>query len=124
MPNELRLLDRPWNEARAGDVLVITDRYQDLVMALRTRAEACGFAYPDLDRAAGLAAGHCSKIFSPNHGKNFGPVSLNALLKALGLRLAIVADEAPVPSRLKSRRHDRHALDSPHLPRREHQTAA
>ena len=124
MPNVLRLLDRPWNEAQAGDVLAITDRYEDLILALRTRAEACGFAYADLDKAAGLTARHCSKIFGPAHSKNLGPVSLNALLKALGLKIAIVADEAPAPARPKVRHRDRHRLVSPNLPGREHQIPA
>jgi hypothetical protein len=124
MANELRILDRPWNEAQAGDVLAITDRYGELILALRTRAEACGFSYAQLDKRAGLPTGYSAKLFGPSHAKNLGPVSLNALLKALGLKLAIVADEAPVPARPKTRHQDRHPLDSPHLPRREHQIPA
>jgi hypothetical protein len=116
MPNDLQVLDRPWTEAQAGDVLTVTDRYEDLVLALRTRAEAAGFNYLDLDHVAGLTRGHCGKIFSPTRGQNFGAISLPALLRALNLKLAVIAGEPPVPPQPKNYRQDRHPLVSPHLP--------
>jgi hypothetical protein len=118
MPNNLRPIDKPWTEARAGDVLAVTESQAELLLVMRIRAEAAGFAYLDLDHAAGLASGHSSKIFQPGFRRTLGPSTLDRLLKALGLRLAVVAGDPPVPSRPKNYRQDRHPLVSKHLPSR------
>jgi hypothetical protein len=119
LPNELCPIDKPWTEAQAGDVLTVTDRYEDLGLALRTRAEAAGFSYLDLDHVAGLAHGHCGKIFGRVPGQNFGAISLPALLRALNLKLAVIAGEPPIPPQPKNYRQDRHPLVSPNLPPRD-----
>lgn len=119
MQNDLRVFDGLWSEAPAGSVLMITNRYDEFILAMRIRAEAAGFAYLELDATAGLSSGVTSRIFGPAQSLGLGPRSLDRLLKALKLKIAIVAEEQPVPLRAKDHRQDRHPLVSPHLPPRD-----
>jgi hypothetical protein len=119
LPNDLRVFDGPWTEAPAGAVLAITDRYDEFILALRIRAEAAGLAYLDLDHIAGFSSGVTSRIFGPAQSLGLGPLSMGRLLKALKLKVALVAEKMPVPPRLKDCRQDRHPLVSPHLPPRD-----
>lgn len=117
--NELRPIDKPWTSARPGDVLAVTNCYDEIMLALRTWAQANNFAYLDLDYTAGLTTGHCSKFFGPGCSRTISPLTLHRLLKALKLKIAIVAEEMPIPSRPKNHSQDRHPLNSPHLPPRD-----
>jgi hypothetical protein len=64
---------------------------EDLRLALRARAEALNISRETLDAAAGLAAGHASKILAPRPIKRIGGRTLPLLLGALGLRLVLIA---------------------------------
>jgi hypothetical protein len=87
---------------------IVTD-YRGLVAALRQRIVELGTGMESVDEVAGLPARYTSKLLSTNvrPGKpNLGPISLGPLLKALGLKLALVADEdalAEVRDRLPQR---------------------
>jgi hypothetical protein len=49
-------------------------------------AEVC------LDRVTGLPAGYSGKLLAPNASKKIGPLSLDLLLKAAGLKMLLVDD--------------------------------
>ena len=79
--------------------------YPSLQAALRRRREQLGLSQLDLDHVCGWPSGYCGKIEArPGYGAergNFralGPQSLPELLAALGLRLAIVADDTALPA--------------------------
>jgi hypothetical protein len=79
---------------------------EDLRLALRARAEALNISRETLDAAAGLAAGHASKILAPRPIKRIGGRTLPLLLGALGLRLVLIEDPEAlgrIASRLEPR---------------------
>lgn len=59
--------------------------YEDLVAVLRARRVELGLRQLELDEIAGLQGGYTGKIECGSKG--FGPMSLTALLGALGLEL-------------------------------------
>jgi hypothetical protein len=109
---KLRPIRRPWNEARPGDILAIVADLPSIVQAIRCRADACGFSLLALDQYSGLSAGHTSKIFCGD--KNIGPLSFAVLLAATGLKLAVVADQAPIPPLPKDKKQDRFPPSPPY----------
>jgi hypothetical protein len=79
---------------------------EDLRLALRDRAEALNISRETLDAAAGLAAGHASKILAPRPLKRIGGTTLPLLLGALGLQLVLIEDRKAlgrIASRLEPR---------------------
>lgn len=64
----------------------------DLIGALRNRAGELELTHLGLDALAGLAEGHTGKLFCGT--KDFGRVSLPAMLDALGVRLVLQEDAA------------------------------
>jgi hypothetical protein len=109
---KLRPIKRPWNEAKPGDILAIVDDLPWIMQAIRCRMDALGFSYLAMDEHAGLATGHTSKIMCG--AKHVGPLSFAVLLAACGLKLAVVADQAPTPPRPKDKLQDRHPHDPPY----------
>jgi cyanate lyase len=103
---------KPWTEAEAGDILAIVGDYDDLIAALRRRADAAGFSYSSLEDRTGLQKGYCAKLFGPARARNLGPLSMRKLLRALKLKIVIVAEEQPVPLKPKARHRDRAPLPS------------
>jgi hypothetical protein len=67
----------------------------ELVPLLAERRYALGITSLDLDAAAGLADGHVSKIEC--RSKRLGHVTLPTLLTSLGLKLAVVESDEPLP---------------------------
>ena len=86
-----------WTEARPGDVLFVVEHYEELIGVLRRRAAALQFSYLEVDMTAGFASGYTAKLLGQSRSKNFGPLSLGRMLGALGLQLAVVAKNNPVP---------------------------
>lgn len=68
----------------------------DLVEALRARKEAIDISNELLDHLAGLQPGYVSKVLAPTRIKGLGPISLPALLGALGVALVLVEDTAAI----------------------------
>lgn len=66
--------------------------YEDLVAVLRARRVELGLRQLELDEIAGLQGGYTGKIECGSKG--FGPMSLTALLGALGLELVAVKSAA------------------------------
>ena len=76
--------------------------YGGLVEALRARCDELNVAGITLDDLAGLAVGHVNKLLCPQPMRVLGPVSLPALLGALGLQL-IVAEDPEALARVRAR---------------------
>lgn len=70
--------------------------YYGLFMALRARAEQVGASRLALDDLAGLQPGYSGKLLGPGQVKKLGPLSLGALLQALGLKLIVMEDSQAV----------------------------
>ncbi len=68
----------------------------ELATLLAERRYALGITGLDLDAAAGLADGHVSKLECGI--KRLGHVTLPTLLASLGLKLAVVESDEPLPS--------------------------
>jgi hypothetical protein len=64
----------------------------DLVAALRARRDELAISHETLDYIAGLQSGYVSKLLAPDPMKGLGPMSLPALLGALGVALVLVDD--------------------------------
>jgi hypothetical protein len=73
-------------------VIAITPDYDSLHRALRDRREQLNIAFTTLDRAAYLTSGHASKILSPSRLKRATFETLDFLLPALGVKLALIED--------------------------------
>jgi hypothetical protein len=68
---------------------VITTR-EELVDLIRRRRDELGLTHQTIDGIAGFQDGYTSKLLAPNPIKNFGPMSLEAMLGALALGIARV----------------------------------
>ena len=66
----------------------------DLVAAVCARRDELNISHELLDDLAGLQSGYVSKLLAPNRVKNFGAMSLPAVLGALGVALVLVEDTA------------------------------
>jgi transcriptional regulator with XRE-family HTH domain len=73
--------------------------YDDLRRELQRRRQHLGVTSREFDDAAGLAAGHMSKLECGMRG--FGAMSLPTVLSALGLRLALVEAPDGLPSAMR-----------------------
>jgi hypothetical protein len=67
--------------------------YFELIAALMARREQLNISLDTLNALAGLADRHCSKILTPHPSRFLGPVSLDNLLAALGLKITISVDD-------------------------------
>ena len=64
----------------------------DLRVLFRKRIASLGITYETADTIAGLPAGYTAKLLGPTPRRRFGPVSLEALLGATGIKLLAVED--------------------------------
>jgi hypothetical protein len=67
----------------------------DLRRAIDERRRQLGLTMLELDDAAGTQSGYAAKLLGPGRMKNFGHMSLAALLGALGLKLVVALEDAP-----------------------------
>jgi hypothetical protein len=90
--------------------LAIVRTTDDLREVFRRRVAELNISLDTLDEIAGLPTRYSAKVFGLQRSKNFGQMSLEALLGALGLMLVVVEDAealARVQSRLAPlQRHD------------------
>jgi hypothetical protein len=72
--------------------------YQTLVETCRARADELALSRLEIDRLAGLPTGYAGKLLGKSEHrktkKKFGPISLEAMLGALGLKIILIEDEA------------------------------
>lgn len=77
-----------------NDRRVIADvhDYHGLIHAIRERKAELGMSDAALDEIAGLPPGYAGKVLGQSLVKRLGPMSLSAVVGALGLRLTLVED--------------------------------
>jgi hypothetical protein len=81
--------------------------YGEPIDALRVRRHELDVSFSTLDQTSVLHLGYSSKVLAPGpvKPKHLGPVSLTAILGALGVKLALIEDrEAMARSRVQARR--------------------
>ena len=74
----------------------------DLRALLRDRIASLGITFETTDTIAGLPAGYTAKLLGPEPMRRFGPVALEALMGATGIKLLAVED-AEALARVKGR---------------------
>ena len=92
--------------------------YEELVAALRERAEALAVSGATLDEVCGFSDRYSSKVLGLHPGRALGRASLTALLGGLGVVLVAYEDEealARVRARLVKRRRSVERARSPML---------
>jgi hypothetical protein len=72
----------------AIEPIAVVNTYDELLAALRQRVIDLGTSLAVVEDVAGLPANHATKVL--NGTRRFGPMSLSAVIGALGLKLAIV----------------------------------
>ena len=106
----------PQTGADSGDeVLAEVRDLSELHRALRQRSEALNLSRNGLDALAGLETGYSAKVLAQRPARCLGPVSLPALLGALGCKLLLVVDDRAM-ARLEPRLADVRRKRSRHLP--------
>lgn len=66
--------------------------YDDLHRALRARVDEVNISRTAIDELSGLPDGYAGKLLGNAQVKKLGPLSMGALLQALGLKLHLVED--------------------------------
>jgi hypothetical protein len=92
--------------------------YEELIAALRARAEALDVSNGTLDELCGFSDRYASKVLGLHPGRALGPMSLTALLGGLGAVLILCEDEealAKVRERLEKRHRRVERARSPML---------
>ena len=75
----------------------ITRYHQNIrpeILDLRARVVQLNISFETLDHVAGLPTRYCSKVLGIRATRNFGQISLDALLGATGIMLIAVEDAA------------------------------
>lgn len=72
--------------------IATVSNYDELIAALRARADELGVTRETLDAVSGMQTGYCSKLLAPVPIRALGPTSLGPMLGALGLAILVVED--------------------------------
>lgn len=72
--------------------LAVVNDYAGFHAALRARVDELQVTFDTIDEVAGFPSRYTSKLLAPGHTKWIGPMSFDALLGVLGLRLIVVED--------------------------------
>jgi hypothetical protein len=70
----------------------IARNYLELIDCIALRMTDLNVQHLVLDERCGLAAGYTGKLLGPNPSRNYGPMSFDLHLQALGLRLVVEPD--------------------------------
>jgi hypothetical protein len=76
----------------APRVIATAGNYLQLVQAFRARLAALDIPYSTVDAIAGWAERYTSKLLAEEPSRNLGPLSLDCLLGATGLKIALIED--------------------------------
>lgn len=72
--------------------IAVVTNYDDLIAALRARADELKVTREGLDAVTGLQNGYSAKLLAPVPIKSLGRVSLGPMLQAMGLAIVLVED--------------------------------
>jgi hypothetical protein len=98
----------------APRVVATAGNYLELIAGLRARVAELGISYSTVDQIAGWTDTYATKLLAEEPGRNLGPMSLDALVGALGLKIVLVEDL----ERLEKARRHRDFVPRKHRPRR------
>jgi hypothetical protein len=88
----------PTSAARPASVGRLFTDYRTLIETCRVRCDQLGISRLELDRLAGLPTGYSGKLLGRDgcgpRQKRAWPVSLDLMLRALGLQVILIEDEA------------------------------
>jgi len=88
--------------SNAPRIIATAGNYLQLIAAFRARLVELGLNYETVDELSGWTTRYCSKLLAEEPARNLGPMSLDAILGATGLKIALVED----PEKLeKIKRH-------------------
>jgi hypothetical protein len=94
-----------------NEPLAMVSNYCDLIVALRARCEELRISREALDHISGLQSGYAGKLLAMPRPQTsmrvLGRTSFDLMLPALGLKLAVLEDEAAM-RRLRKRLGDPH----------------
>lgn len=76
--------------------------YDDLIAAIRAAKALRGLSDNFADELAGLTRGHIQKIVGPSRQKPLSPMTFNAILGTLAVKLVLVEDPE-IASRMEAR---------------------
>lgn len=81
------------------ELLAFCRDYRGLMDALKARRVALGFTQLEVDERSGLQDGYTGKLeaWDRDSGRRLGPVSMELLLGALGLQIALMEIRQPAP---------------------------
>jgi len=86
------------DHAGPGLFFAQVEDYNALRNALRQRVDQLRMSRQTLDTISGLPSGYSAKVLSSGARKNLGALSLDLVLKSVGLQMAIVSDPDPIAS--------------------------
>ena len=89
----------------------------DLRAILRARFAALGVSFETVDHVAGLPTRYCAKVIGQQPTRNFGQLSLTALLGAAGIKLVAFEDTEAL-DRVRARLVPLERVDHSAAPRR------
>ncbi len=76
----------------------VIDSYRGLVETCRARADELAISRAEIDRVSGLPAGYAGRLLgragAGPRGKKMWPISLEAMLGTLGLKILLIEDDA------------------------------
>jgi hypothetical protein len=103
--------------ARTEQPLGVCRTADDLRVILRARFAELGISLETVDHVSGLPTRYCAKVLGLQPTKNFGQLSLTALLGAAGIKLVAFEDTEAL-DRVRSRLAPLQRIDHSAAPRR------
>jgi hypothetical protein len=91
------------NISSSPRVVATAGNYLGLIAALRARIAELGISYATLDAIAGWTDTYATKLLAEEPQKYFGPMSFDAMLGSLGIKIALVEDPAKLEKVKKNR---------------------
>jgi len=93
----------------APRVVGVATNYLELIQSFRARLAELEISYETLDEIAGWTTRYGSKLLASEPSRNLGPIALDAMLGATGLKIALIEDRERLESsrRRNSRRSRR-----------------
>ena len=85
-----------------SQIAVVSD-YLSLIAAFRRRIAELGITYESLDALAGWTESYASKLLASEPAKGLGPMSFDAILGAMAVKLVMV-DDPEARTRIETRR--------------------
>jgi hypothetical protein len=94
-------------------IVATAGNYLELVAGFRVRLAELGISYSTLDEIAGWTDSYSTKVLGEEPLRHMGAMALDAMLGAMGLRIALVDD----PERLARVKNHRHFVRRKHRAR-------